>query len=108
MKFIQDRKQGYQRRVYSGPTNSTPNANISPPVSDNGSSYPSDVTDEEWAHIAPLIPPAKHGGRKRTSAVGAEAGGEAVLIAKVSRYLSCTRTLSPTAFAKLTGTAFPS
>jgi transposase len=28
--------------------------------------YPSDLTDEEWQHIAPLIPPAKHGGRKRT------------------------------------------
>lgn len=27
--------------------------------------YPSDLTDEEWAHVAPLIPPAKHGGRKR-------------------------------------------
>jgi transposase len=27
--------------------------------------YPSDLTGEEWAHIAPLIPPAKHGGRKR-------------------------------------------
>ncbi len=27
--------------------------------------YPSDVTDEEWAHVAPLIPPAKRGGRKR-------------------------------------------
>ena len=27
--------------------------------------YPSDVTDGEWAHIAPLIPPAKRGGRKR-------------------------------------------
>lgn len=29
--------------------------------------YPSDVTDEEWAHIAPLIPPAKRGGRRRTT-----------------------------------------
>jgi transposase len=28
--------------------------------------YPSDVTDEEWALIAPLIPPAKRGGNKRT------------------------------------------
>jgi len=28
--------------------------------------YPSDLTDEEWAHIEPLIPPAKHGGRRRT------------------------------------------
>ena len=27
--------------------------------------YPSDLTGEEWAHIEPLIPPAKHGGRKR-------------------------------------------
>lgn len=28
--------------------------------------YPSDVTDEEWAEIVPLIPPARRGGRKRT------------------------------------------
>ncbi|MGH6855671.1 MAG: IS5 family transposase [Burkholderiales bacterium] len=27
--------------------------------------YPSDLTDAEWAHIEPLIPPAKYGGRKR-------------------------------------------
>ena len=27
--------------------------------------YPSDLTDEEWCLIEPLIPPAKHGGRKR-------------------------------------------
>ena len=27
--------------------------------------YPSDLTDEEWDHIEPLIPPAKRGGRKR-------------------------------------------
>lgn len=27
--------------------------------------YPSDLTDEEWAHIEPLIPPAKRGGRGR-------------------------------------------
>jgi transposase len=28
--------------------------------------YPSDLTDEEWKLIAPLIPPAKRGGKKRT------------------------------------------
>ena len=28
--------------------------------------YPSDLTDPEWALIAPVIPPAKHGGAKRT------------------------------------------
>jgi transposase len=27
--------------------------------------YPSDLTDDEWALIEPLIPPAKHGGRER-------------------------------------------
>ena len=28
--------------------------------------YPSDLTDEEWALIGPLIPPAKKGGNKQT------------------------------------------
>ena len=28
--------------------------------------YPSDLTDDEWAHVAPLIPPARRGGAKRT------------------------------------------
>jgi transposase len=28
--------------------------------------YPSDVTDDEWVLIAPMIPPAKRGGRKRS------------------------------------------
>ncbi len=27
--------------------------------------YPSDVTDEEWSHVAALIPPAKRGGNRR-------------------------------------------
>jgi transposase len=27
--------------------------------------YPSDLTDEEWARIEPLIPPGKAGGGKR-------------------------------------------
>ena len=28
--------------------------------------YPIDLTDAEWQHIEPLIPPAKRGGGKRT------------------------------------------
>ena len=28
--------------------------------------YPSDLTDDEWAHVAALIPPAKRGGNKRS------------------------------------------
>src|SRR5262245_20422499 len=31
--------------------------------------YPSDVTDEEWAIIEPMIPPARTGGRKRQTDV---------------------------------------
>jgi transposase len=31
-----------------------------------GLRYPSDLTDAEWALVAPLIRPAKHGGRPRT------------------------------------------
>jgi putative transposase len=30
-----------------------------------GGRYPSDVTDDEWAHLERLIPPAKPGGRPR-------------------------------------------
>ncbi len=28
--------------------------------------YPTDLTDEQWARIAPLVPPAKPGGRRRS------------------------------------------
>src|ERR1700745_1291022 len=27
--------------------------------------YPSDLTDDEWAHVEPWIPPARRGGNKR-------------------------------------------
>jgi transposase len=27
--------------------------------------YPSDLTDAEWAHVAPLVPPAKRCGNRR-------------------------------------------
>jgi transposase len=28
--------------------------------------YPSDLTDAEWAIVAPMIPPGRHGGRRRS------------------------------------------
>jgi len=31
-----------------------------------GLRYPSDLTDSEWALVAPMIPPGKRGGRKRS------------------------------------------
>src|SRR3546814_20310612 len=33
----------------------------------SGRRYARDATDEEWCHIAPLLPPAKSGGRPRTT-----------------------------------------
>ena len=32
-----------------------------------GLRYPSDMTDREWAYVAPLLPPSRHGGRRRTT-----------------------------------------
>ena len=32
----------------------------------SGLLYPSDLTDAEWAIVEPMIPPARHGGRKRS------------------------------------------
>ena len=32
----------------------------------NGLRYPSDLTDAEWAIVEPMIPPARHGGRRRS------------------------------------------
>jgi transposase len=40
----------------------------------NGLRYPSDLTDAEWAIVEPMIPPAKHGGRKRSVNVRELAG----------------------------------
>ena len=31
-----------------------------------GLRYPSDLTDAEWAIVAPMIPPGRHGGRRRS------------------------------------------
>src|SRR5215813_1524260 len=32
----------------------------------SGLRYPSDLSDAEWAIVEPMIPPARHGGRKRS------------------------------------------
>jgi len=53
--------QAPSRRIYSMWTNENRIANDRSKLR-----YPSDLTDEEWALIAPEIPPAKRGGGKRT------------------------------------------
>ena len=55
--------QGWQPKIEEGPPMWT-TANRLNYKRDN-LRYPSDLTGEEWAHIEALIPPAKHGGRKR-------------------------------------------
>jgi transposase len=37
--------------------------------------YPSDLTDEEWAVVAPLIPPPRPGGGKRRTDMRAVVDG---------------------------------
>ena len=37
--------------------------------------YPSDLTDQEWSFIGPLIPPARRGGRKREVDIRAVGNG---------------------------------
>ena len=34
-----------------------------------GLRYPNDLTDDKWAIVAPMIPPGRHGGRKRSANV---------------------------------------
>src|SRR3546814_16702032 len=40
---------------------------IRPKYERSGRRYAIEATDEEWCHIAPLLPPAKSGGRPRTT-----------------------------------------
>ena len=37
-----------------------------PEYNGNKLRYPSNLTDDEWSHIEPMIPPAKRGRRKRS------------------------------------------
>jgi len=48
----------------------------------DGAGYPSNMTDREWALIAPLLPPAKRGGRPRTTNLRAVA--DAILYIAIS------------------------
>ena len=38
----------------------------------SGLRYPTDLTEDEWAIVAAMIPPARHDGRRRSVNVGAE------------------------------------
>src|SRR5579864_3039693 len=51
--------------------------------------YPSDLTDDEWAYVKPLIPPAKPGGGKRRTDMRSVMNGVMYILSTgcQSRYL---------------------
>ena len=57
--------------------------------------YPSDLTDEEWAIIAPLIPPAKRGGNKRTIDGRAVVNGVMRILSTGCRWAALPKDLPP-------------
>jgi len=57
--------------------------------------YPSDLTDQEWALIKPLIPPAKRGGNKRTVDERAIVNGVMYILSTGCQWASLPKDLPP-------------
>jgi transposase len=57
--------------------------------------YPSDLTDEEWALIAPEIPPAKRGGGKRTVDLREVVNGLMYVLSTGCQWRAIPKDLSP-------------
>ncbi len=57
--------------------------------------YPSDLTDEEWALIRPLIPPAKRGGNKRTVDIREVVNGVMFILSTGCQWASLPKDLPP-------------
>jgi transposase len=57
--------------------------------------YPSDLTDEEWAIIAPMIPPAKRGGNKRTVDERAVVNGVMYILSTGCQWAALPKDLPP-------------
>src|ERR1700722_6440135 len=57
--------------------------------------YPSDLTDEEWALIGSLIPPAKKGGNKRTVDVRAVINGVMYILSTGCQWAPLPKDLPP-------------
>jgi transposase len=60
-----------------------------------GLRYPSDLTDAEWALVAPFIPPAKRGGRQRTVDVRAVLNGIFYVLATGCQWRALPKDLPP-------------
>ena len=57
--------------------------------------YPSDLTDEEWGLLGPLIPPAKRGGNKRTVDVRAVVNGVMYVLSTGCQWAALPKDLPP-------------
>jgi hypothetical protein len=57
--------------------------------------YTSDLTDEEWAIIAPVIPPAKRGGGKRTVRIRDMINGLMYVLSSGCQWRAITKDLPP-------------
>ena len=57
--------------------------------------YPSDLTDEEWAHVAPLIPPAKPGGNKRSVDIREVMNGAMYILSTGCQWRAMPKDLPP-------------
>src|ERR1700686_213891 len=57
--------------------------------------YPSDLTDDEWAHVKPLIPPAKPGGGKRRTEMRAVMDGVMYILSTGCQWRSLPKDLPP-------------
>jgi len=57
--------------------------------------YPSDVTDEEWVLIGPMIPPAKRGGNKRTVDERAVVNGVMYILSTGCQWAQLPKDLPP-------------
>jgi transposase len=57
--------------------------------------YPSDLTDEEWSVIAPLIPPARRGGNKRTVNVREIVNGLMYILSTGCQWAALPKDLPP-------------
>jgi transposase len=57
--------------------------------------YPSDLTDEEWAHVAPLIPQGKQGGSKRKVVMRAVVNGLMYVLSTGCQWRAIPKDLPP-------------
>ena len=57
--------------------------------------YPSDLTDEEWSLVVPLIPAAKRGGNKRTVDVRAVVDGIMYILSTGRQWAALPKDLPP-------------